>query len=138
MPPALLTPHPTFRIAAMSPHDRMTKIDELCSHVWMVRTFLKHSEEVEEMEELLDVHRELYDFMHSVGEAWKNQDAETYLKQARKKYAKLKQITERFVADRPEISLHTNFEMAARSLAAAVREIGELLSSAEFGMRNSE
>ena len=32
----------------MSPHDRMTRIDELLSHVWMVRTFLKHSEEVEE------------------------------------------------------------------------------------------
>ena len=105
----------------------MTRIDELLSHVWMVRTFLKHSEEVEEMEELLDVHRELYDYMHSLGEAWKNQDADAYLKQARKKYAKL---TERFVAEQPEISFHTNFVMAARSLAVAVRDIGELLSGA--------
>jgi cob(I)alamin adenosyltransferase len=115
----------------VSPDERMTRIDELISHVWMVRTFLKHSEEVEEMEELLDVHRELYDYMHSLGEAWKNQDADAYLKQARKKYSKLKQITERFVAEQPEISFHTNFEMAARSLAVAVRDIGALLAVVE-------
>jgi hypothetical protein len=121
----------------MSPHDRMTRIDELLTHVWMVRTFLKHSEEVEEIEELLDVHRELYDYMHSLGAAWKNQDTDAYLKQARKKYTKLKQITERFVAEQPEISFHTNFQMAARSLAVAVREIGSLLS-AEFGARSAE
>jgi cob(I)alamin adenosyltransferase len=111
----------------MSPHDRMTRIDELLSHVWMVRTFLKHSEEVEEIEELREVHRELYDYMLAVGEPWKNQDAEAYLKLAHKKYARLKRITERFVAEQPGISTHTNFQMAARSLAAAVREIGELL-----------
>ena len=37
------------------------RIDELCSHMWMVRTFLKHSEEHEEDEELRDVQRGLYD-----------------------------------------------------------------------------
>jgi cob(I)alamin adenosyltransferase len=105
----------------------MTQIDELLSHVWMVRTFLKHSEEVEEIEELRDVHRELYDYMLAVGEPWKNQDADAYLKLAHKKYARLKRVTEQFVAEQPGISTHTNFQMAARSLAAAVREIGELL-----------
>jgi cob(I)alamin adenosyltransferase len=111
----------------MSPDDRMTRIDELLSHVWMVRTFLKHSEEAEEIDELREVHRELYDYMLAVGEPWKNQDAEAYLKLAYKKFARLKRITERFVAEQPDISAHTNFQMAARSLAVAVREIGELL-----------
>jgi hypothetical protein len=115
----------------VSPLDRMTRIDELLSHVWLVRTFLKHSEEVEEMEELLDVHRELYDYMHSLGEAWKNQDAEAYLKQAHKKYGKLRRAADDFVVHQPEISTHTNFQMAARSLSVAVREIGELLSIEE-------
>jgi hypothetical protein len=105
----------------------MIKIDELLSHVWMVRTFLKHSEEAEDIEELRDVHRELYDYMLAVGEPWKNQDAEAYLKLADKKFGKLKRITDRFIAAQPEISTHTNFQMAARSLEVAVREIGALL-----------
>jgi hypothetical protein len=105
----------------------MTRIDELLSHVWMVRTFLKHSEEAEEIEELREVHRELYDYMLAVGEPWKNQDPEAYLKLAHKKYAGLKRITERFVAEQPDISAHTNFQMAVRSLVVAVRQIGELL-----------
>jgi cob(I)alamin adenosyltransferase len=116
----------------------MTRIDELLSHVWMVRTFLKHSEEAEEIEELREVHRELYDYMLAVGEPWKNQDAEAYLKIAHKKYAKLKRISEQFSAEQPDISAHTNFQMAARSLAVAVREIGELLESAERGVRSAE
>ena len=88
----------------MTPHDRMTQIDELLSHVWMVRTFLKHSEEAEEIEELREVHRELYDYMLAVGEPWTNRDAEGYLKLAHKKYARLKRITEHFVAAQPDIS----------------------------------
>jgi hypothetical protein len=118
----------------------MTRIDEHLSHVWMVRTFLKHSEEAEEMEELREVHRELYDYMLAVGEPWKNQDAEAYLKLAHKKYARLKRITERFVAEQPDISAHTNFQMAARSLVVAVGEIGKLLEAAmgNVGMGNGE
>jgi cob(I)alamin adenosyltransferase len=118
----------------------MTRIDELLSHVWMVRTFLKHSEEVEEIEELRQVHRELYDYMLAVGEPWKNQDAEAYLKLAHKKYAKLRRITERFIAEQPDISAHTNFQMAARSLAVAVGEIGRLLETpmGNAGMGNGE
>ena len=115
----------------MSPHDRMTKIDELLSHVWMVRTFLKHSEEADEIDELREVHRQLYDYMLAIGEPWKNQDAEAYLKVAHKKFAKLERITERFIAEQPDISTHTNFQMAARSLQVAVREIGELLTNDE-------
>jgi hypothetical protein len=109
----------------------MTRIDELLSHVWMVRTFLKHSEEAEDIEELRDVHRDLYNYMLAVGEPWKNQDAEAYLKLAHKKYTRLKRITERFIAQQPDISTHTNFQMAARSLAVAVDEIGKLLGSVE-------
>ena len=40
---------------------RVEEIDKLLSHVWMVRTFLKHSEEAEEDDELREVHRTLYD-----------------------------------------------------------------------------
>ena len=51
----------------MEAADKVKKIDELLSHVWMVRTFLKHSEEAEEDDELLEVHRTLYDYMLALG-----------------------------------------------------------------------
>ncbi len=34
----------------------MRRIDDTLSHVWMVRTFLKHSDEASEDEELAEVH----------------------------------------------------------------------------------
>ena len=112
----------------MTPTERMQRIDNLLSHVWMVRTFLKHSEEAEEDDELREVHRSLYDYMLALGGPLKAEDAEAYLKQAQKKYPKLRKATELYVEIQPEISSHTNFQMAATSLRNAVDEIGQLLS----------
>lgn len=113
----------------MTPAEAMQRIDTLLSHVWMVRTFLKHSEEAEEDDELREVHRTLYDYMLALGEPWKSQDGAAYLRQARKKYRKLKQACELFLEIQPEISSHTNFQMAATSLRTAVAEIGEILET---------
>lgn len=113
-------------------HDdgRMQAIDEQLSHVWMVRAFLKHSEEAAEDEELAEVHRELYDFMLALGGPLKEGNAAEYLRLARKKLHKLKKATELFLRIQPEISQHTNFFMAAASLNAAVAEVDRLLSEA--------
>lgn len=108
----------------------MHRVDELLSHVWMVRTFLKHSEEAEEDDELMEIVRELYDYTLALGAPWNEKNAAEYLKQARKKLAKLRAATEHFEKLQPEISTHTNFQMAARSLRAAVGEIGEILDNA--------
>ena len=109
----------------------MLRIDGLLTHVWMVRTFIKHSEELEEDEELGDVQRELYDYMLALGTAWKAQDSAAYLKQARKKIAKLRQATELFAEIQPEVSTHTNFQMAVASLKLAVSEIENVLACVE-------
>jgi hypothetical protein len=114
----------------MTPDESMQRIDALLSHVWMVRAFLKHSDEAAEDEELCDVHRGLYDYMLAVGQAWADQDAELYLKQARKKLSKLRKTVELFVEIQPEISDHTNFKMAARSLTTAVAEVEKVLAEA--------
>jgi hypothetical protein len=113
----------------MPPEELMHRIDTLLSHVWMVRTFLKHSEEAEEDDELCEVHRALYDYMLALGEPFQNGDATAYLKQATKKLSKLRKATELFLEIQPEISDHTNFRMAALSLRVAVAEIGELLTA---------
>src|SRR5438132_3335321 len=113
----------------MSPTDLIHAIDTQLSHVWMVRAFLKHSEEAAEDGELAEVHRELYDYMLALGGPLKENNAEEYLKLARKKLGKLKRAMELFERIQPEVSQHTNFFMAAVSLKAAVSEVGQLLAA---------
>lgn len=107
----------------------MRRVDALLSHVWMVRTFLKHCEEAEEDEELCDVHRTLYDCMHALGGPLAAGDAEGYLKQARKKLSKLRAAAELFAEIQPEVSGHTNFVMARQSLTTAVGEVAAALAA---------
>jgi tRNA U34 5-carboxymethylaminomethyl modifying GTPase MnmE/TrmE len=106
---------------------KMHHLDALFSHVWMVRTFIKHSEELEDDPELSDIQRTLYDTMLALGAAWKDQDETAYLKQAKKKIGKLRQATDDFTQLQPEVSTHMNFQMAARSLEQAVSEIEQIL-----------
>ena len=114
----------------MSASEKMEQVDDLLTHVWMVRTFLKHSEEAEEDEDLQKVHRMLYDYTHSLGVFWDKQDAEGYLGQATRKWHRLKNANEQFAELQPDISTHMNFQMARRSLQTAVRRIGETLGTA--------
>lgn len=116
----------------MNADQAMSRIDTLLSHVWMVRTFLKHSEEAEEDDELRDVHRMLYDAMLALGGPLEAGDANAYLKQLRKKMSKLRQATELFVEIQPEISDHTNFQMAVRSLTAAMTDLGNILEQMDI------
>ena len=115
----------------MNADEAMRRIDALLAHVWMVRAFVKHSEEAEEDEELASVHRALYDYHLAVGAAWREQNAEAYLKAANKKFAKLRAAAEKFARIGPEVSTHTNFQMAVASLNEAVQQIGQILESAK-------
>ena len=107
----------------------MASIDAQVAHIWMVRTFLKHSDEVKDDEELASVHRDLYDFMLALGPALDAGDAAGYLKIARKKLSLLKRATELFVSIQPEVSGHMNFKMAAQSLTLSVNEIVRLMET---------
>ncbi len=113
--------------AELKPDEAMRRIDTLLSHVWMVRAFLKHSDEAAADEELSDVHRTLYDYHLAVGAAWREQDVDAYLRLAGKKFSKLRTASETFARIQPEVSTHTNFQMAVASLTAAVGEIGAIL-----------
>src|SRR5687767_2663422 len=104
----------------MPTDDLMLAIDTQLAHVWMVRAFIKHSDEAADDDELAEVHRELYDYMLALGGPLKEQNAEAYLRLAQKKYSKLKRATEKFADIQPQISQHTNFQMAVASLQAAV------------------
>ena len=105
----------------------MNEVDGWLSHVWMVRAFLKHSDEAADDEELADVHRGLYDFMLALGPSLDSGDAVRYLRIARKKIGKLKKATAAFREIQPEVSGHMNFRMAAKSLTLAVQHVDALL-----------
>ena len=113
----------------MTADEAMRRIDLLLSHVWVVRTFLKHSEESEEDPGVMEVVRDLYDCCLAVGPAWTAQDSAEYLKVVGKKIGKLRQATERFAELQPSISVHTNFKMAVTSLRTAVGDIGDALAN---------
>ncbi len=109
------------------------EIDLWLSHVWMIRAFLKHCEEAEEDDELRDVQRTLYDYMLALGGPLRAGDHAKYLKQAKKKLKKLRDANELFLEIQPEISSHTNFQMAAVSLNASVKQIAKLIESHAAG-----
>lgn len=116
-------------MSEIQPADLVKQLDDILSHVWMVRTFLKHSEEAEEDDELREVHRTLYDYMLALGAPLQAGDHEKYIKQARKKLKKLITAKDLFLEIQPEISSHTNFQMAANSLKLAVDQVEVLLSN---------
>ena len=104
-------------------------IDEQLAHLWMVRTFIKHSDEAQDDEDLRDIARDLYDYILAVAPAKLAEDNEAYLKMAKKKFSKLRKAVELFDDIQPEVSSHTNFEMANKSLQLVLRQIETLLQT---------
>ena len=108
---------------------RVRAIDAMLTHVWMVRTFLKHCDEADDDDDLREVVRDLYDFILAVGPLDEVDDPKAYLKMAKKKLRRLRGATELYESIQPEVSGHTNFVMAARSLRLAVDAIGSFVQT---------
>lgn len=113
----------------MTPEQAMDRINLLMAHAWMVRNFLKHADEVQDDEELLDVHRTIFDYIRAVEPSFQRHDAKEYLHRARGKLAKLRKAAETFTREYKRVSVHTNFEMAALSLQGVVLQIDEVLAN---------
>lgn len=113
----------------MSPEDAMERINTVMAHAWMVRNFLKHADEVQDDEELLEVHRMIFDFIRAAEPSYQRRDAAEYLHRVRGKLPKLRKQAEFFAGAWNRVSTHTNFEMAARSLSGCVRQIEEILAA---------
>ena len=109
------------------PMARVRAIDTEIAHVWMIRTFLKHADESEDDEDLRHIVRDLYDFILAVGPLDEVEDPAVYMKMAKKKLSKIRKATELYEEIQPEVSGHTNFVMAARSLRTAVNRIAEII-----------
>jgi hypothetical protein len=113
----------------MSPDDAVERLNVVLAHAWMVRNFLKHADEVQDDEEMLDVHRTVFDYIRALEPSYQRKDAKEYLRRARGKLSKLRRAAEYFAAEYRRVSDHTNFQMAAVSLSGCVRQIEEILAA---------
>ena len=112
----------------MTPAEAVERLNIVLAHAWMVRTFLKHADEIQDDEELLDVPRTLFDSIRAVEPARERGDAKEYLRRLQGKLSKLRRVAEFFAREYRRASTHTNFEMAALSLNGCVRQIEEILA----------
>ena len=96
------------------------------AHAWMVRTFVKHSETVEEFPELMQIVRTVFDTSRALES--KIDDPAAYLTTLRKKIAKLGVAADQFRTDAPGASDHTNFRQAVISMDGCVAELERILA----------
>src|SRR5262245_61115052 len=120
---------PWTRSDLMTPEQAVERLNTILAHAWMVRTFLKHADEIQEDEAMLDIHRMIFDYVRAVEPASQRGDAMEYLHRARGKLSKLRRVAEFFAQEHRRVSDHTNFQMAAISLTGCVREIEEVLAA---------
>jgi hypothetical protein len=116
---------------AVSPDEAMESLNTVLAHAWMVRTFLKHAEEIQDDEDLLAVPRMIFDYIRALEPSYERKDAAEYLHRARGKLPKLRRMADRFAQEFRRASDHTNFQMAALSLSACVRRIDEILAAVQ-------
>ena len=73
----------------MTSEQAMDRLNVLLAHAWMVRTFLKHAEEIQQDEELQEVHRMIFDYVRALEPSFQHQDVKEYLHRARGKLPKV-------------------------------------------------
>lgn len=105
------------------------RIDTIMAHAWMVRTFVKHSEEVEDFPELMQVVRTIFDTARAL--ETKRGNPVGVLAMLRKKFSKLKAAAEQFRVDAPRASTHMNFAQAVLSLDGCIRALEEILAQSQ-------
>ncbi len=97
----------------------------ILAHAWMVRTFVKHSSEVEDFPELMGIVRAVFDLSRAVEPRVGN--PVEYLQMLDKKLPELKRAVEKFAIDAPHASTHTNFAQAVISIRASAEDLAGLL-----------
>jgi hypothetical protein len=107
----------------------MERINVIMAHAWMVRNFLKHADEIQDDEDMLDVHRMIFDFIRAAEPSYQRRDAKEYLHRVRGKLSKLRRVADYLAREWQRVSTHTNFEMAARSLSGCVQHIDDILTA---------
>ncbi len=112
----------------MNSEEAVRRLNVILAHAWMVRTFLKHADEIQDDVELLEVPRAVFDYIRMVEPSYQRGDWKDYLRRIKGRLPKLRRAAELFGGEYRRVSDHTNFEMAARSLTGCVAAIEEVLA----------
>jgi hypothetical protein len=113
----------------VTPDEAVARLNTILAHAWMVRTFLKHAEEIQGSPEMLDVPRTLYDAIRAVEPAFQRGDVPEYLRRLKGKVGKVRRVAHYFRDHFKEFSPHTNYEMAAASLLGVVQQLEDVFAS---------
>jgi hypothetical protein len=116
----------------MTPAEAVTQLNTVLAHAWMIRTFLKHADEIQENEDMLEVPRTLYDSIRAVEPAFQRGDHGDFLRRLKGKLPKLRRVADHFAAHFKEFSPHTNYEMASASLLGVVRHMEEIFAQVNW------
>ena len=116
----------------MSPAEAVDRLNTILAHAWMVRTFLKHADEIQDDEAMLEVPRTLYDGIRAVEPARERGDVADYLRRLKGKLPKFRRAADHFHSQHKQFSAHTNFEMVAASLLGVVRGMEEVFAAVNW------
>ena len=120
----LLTPEGQKKLESL-----VVRSQKVMAHGWMIRTFIKHSDEVEDYPELNEMARTIFDVFRAV--ETQVEDPQSYFKTVRKKLGKLSAAAEQFEKDAWHASTHTNFQQAAIAAKFLGEQLLELVTEAE-------
>ncbi|QVL29809.1 hypothetical protein KIH39_13095 [Telmatocola sphagniphila] len=112
----------------MTPTEAIGELNGVLAHLWMIRTFLKHAEEIQDDAEMLEVPRTLYDSIRAVEPSFLSGDYAKYLRRLRGKLPKLRKVADYYSANYKNFSPHTNYEMAAQSLNASLKRLEDIFA----------
>ena len=115
-------------MSELTPSQIVDQCQQAMAHAWMVRTFVKHSDEAEQFPELMQLVRTVFDTSRAL--ETRVGDPPAYLRMLQKKLGKLRRAGEQFAQDAPQASTHTNFVQAVVSMRAAVETLERLLKQA--------
>ncbi|MCA9117800.1 MAG: hypothetical protein KDA79_22170, partial [Planctomycetaceae bacterium] len=110
-----------------TPEQIVDRCRRVLAHAWMVRTFIKHSDEVEDFPELMGIVRAVFDTTRAL--ETRGSDPAGFLHMLRKKLGKLKTAAAQFREDAPQASTHKNFEQAVLSMDTCVEDLELLLAA---------
>ncbi|MFM7150039.1 MAG: hypothetical protein ACKO23_09380 [Gemmataceae bacterium] len=112
----------------MTPNQAVARVETVLAHAWMVRTFLKHADEIAELEDFLEVHRTIFDVVRAVEPARQRNDTKEFLHRIKGKLPRLRRAAVFFAENFRQVTDHTNWQMAAASLSGCVSQLEEILA----------
>ena len=107
----------------------VARSQKVMSHAWMVRTFVKHSDGVDDFPQLNEMARTIFDVFRAV--ETQVGDPSAYFRTVRKKISKLRAAAEQFEKDAWHASTHTNFQQAVISAKFVAEQLQELVTESE-------